>query len=56
MLVFFSVYVGWVDFEGIVFMKEVVGETGGLEEGFEVEESHVNSNYLTFCESLWTFP
>ena len=52
MSVFFSVYVGWVDFEGIVFVKEVVGETSGLEEGFKVEEGHVNSNYLTFRETL----
>jgi hypothetical protein len=49
---FFSVYVDWVDLEGIVFVEKVIGETGGLEEGFEVEECHANSNYLTFCESL----
>ena len=50
---FFSVYVGWVDLKSIVLVKEVVGETGGLEECFEVEEGHVNSNYLTFRETLW---
>jgi hypothetical protein len=51
--VFFSVNVGWINVERVVLVKEVVGETGGLKEGFEVEEGHVNSDYLTFRETLW---
>ena len=55
MFVLFHVDVGGVDVESVVLVEEVVGEAGGFEEDFDVEQGSMDVDYLTSRKAMRTF-